>query len=262
LKKIAIVAVALLFLAGSSYLLLKRKPAEKAETPLPTAVVERGDIRLSVASSGRVVPNLEVEIKCKASGEIVKLPFDVSDAVRKGDLLLELDPADELRRVRQAKASLDSSKARVVIAKENLAMAEQDLVTERLRAETAVKSARARAEDVRQKADRVKELLAAHLSSKEEYETAETTAVQAASDLEMAKVAQEGLDAQERAIEQKRQQIVIAQSEAEADSLALDLAKQSLADTRVVSPMDGVVTKRSVQIGQIISSGISNEPQP
>ena len=38
----------------------------------------------------------------------------------------------------------------------------------------------------------------------------------------------------------------------------LDLARQRLTETRVVSPIDGVVTQRTVQIGQIISSGISN----
>ena len=40
--------------------------------------------------------------------------------------------------------------------------------------------------------------------------------------------------------------------------MSLDLARQRLTETRVVSPVDGVVTQRAVQIGQIISSGISN----
>jgi HlyD family secretion protein len=42
------------------------------------------------------------------------------------------------------------------------------------------------------------------------------------------------------------------------DLTALDLARERLNDTKVYSPIDGVVTARSVQIGQIISSGISN----
>ena len=61
-----------------------------------------------------MVPNLEVEIKCKASGEIVKLPFDVSAPVKKGDLLVQLDPVDEERSVRRAEVSLAVSKARLV----------------------------------------------------------------------------------------------------------------------------------------------------
>ncbi|GAG10747.1 unnamed protein product, partial [marine sediment metagenome] len=44
--------------------------------------VERGPITLAVATTGRVVANLDVEIKCKASGEVIALPRDVSDEVK------------------------------------------------------------------------------------------------------------------------------------------------------------------------------------
>ena len=70
-------------------------------------------MRQAVSSTGKVVSNLDVEIKCKASGEIVKLPFDISQAVKKGDLLLELDPRDEQQRVRQAEATVRASQARL-----------------------------------------------------------------------------------------------------------------------------------------------------
>ena len=50
----------------------------------------------------------------------------------------------------------------------------------------------------------------------------------------------------------------LAQSEVESDRVALSIAQQRLSDTKVVAPIDGVVTSRNVQIGQIISSGISN----
>ncbi|MBW2194576.1 MAG: biotin/lipoyl-binding protein, partial [Deltaproteobacteria bacterium] len=101
--------------------LLQKKANVTAETPQwSTAQVEKGPIRLSVSCTGRVVSNLDVEIKCKASGEVVKLPFDISDQVKKGDLLVELDPVDELRMVNQAKISLASSHARLTQSKVNL----------------------------------------------------------------------------------------------------------------------------------------------
>src|SRR5712671_526171 len=64
-----------------------------------TAKIERGSIFQAVASTGRVVSNLDVDIKCRASGQVVKLPFDVSQSVKKDDLLLQLDPADQTRSV-------------------------------------------------------------------------------------------------------------------------------------------------------------------
>jgi len=91
----------------------------KVDAPeLSTAQVESGPIELTVASTGRVVANLEVEIKCKASGEVVKLPFDVSQAVQKGKLLVELDPIDEERKVKQAEVTLAASQAKAKQAEE------------------------------------------------------------------------------------------------------------------------------------------------
>jgi len=49
-----------------------------ATTPTSTAIIERGLVRHAVTSTGKIVSNLDVEIKCKASGEVVKLPFGIS----------------------------------------------------------------------------------------------------------------------------------------------------------------------------------------
>ena len=215
-------------------------------------------MRQSVTSTGKIVSNLDVEIKCKASGEVVKLPFDISQAVKKGDLLLELDPRDEQQRVRQAEATVRASQARLINARESLALADENLKTDRQRADAALTAAQARAQDARAKADRTRELLGKKLASLEEAETAETAAAQAAAEAENAATGIEELKNQARTLEQARQQIRIAEAQVDNDQVSLDLARQRLTETRVVSPVDGVVTQRAVQIGQIISSGISN----
>ena len=235
-----------------------RAKSSAAVPPTPTAKIERGPVRQSVTSTGKIVSNLDVEIKCKASGEVVKLPFDISQAVKKGDLLLELDPRDEQQRVRQAEATVRASQARLINAKESLALAEEKLKTDRQRADAALTAAQARMQDARAKADRTRELLGKKLASLEEAETAETAAAQAAAEAENAATGIEELKNQARTLEQARQQIRIAEAQVDNDQVSLDLARQRLAETRVVSPVDGVVTQRAVQIGQIISSGISN----
>ncbi|KPJ72139.1 MAG: hypothetical protein AMS14_08415, partial [Planctomycetes bacterium DG_20] len=233
-------------------------PAEAAAPAVTTVKVASGPIRLTVASTGRVEANLDVEIKCKASGQIVKLPCEVGDPVGKGDLLVELDPTDEGRRVRQAAVALKASQARFAQAGLNLTIAEKNLATERLRAEAALRSAQAREKDARAKAERVRVLLEKKIANQEDYDTAETAAVQAAADLDNARAAIQELKTQEEALELKRQDVTLAQTAVELDEVALELANQSLADTKVVAPMDGVVTARNVQTGQIISSAISN----
>src|SRR5207253_380082 len=101
-----------------------------------------------------------VDIKCKASGQITKLPFDISDSVKKGQLLVELDPVDEQRGVDLAQVALASSTARLAVAKQNLKIAEQKLITNKMRADAGVKSAMAKAERARTRAARLKVALA------------------------------------------------------------------------------------------------------
>jgi HlyD family secretion protein len=232
--------------------------AAKRTREAPTAEVKRGPIRLTVSTNGRVVPNLEVDIKCKASGEVIKLPFDVSDPVKKGDLLVQLDPVDEERSVKRAEVSLAVSKARLAQAKVKLRTAEADLATERSRVTAALKYARARAKDAKAKRDRLEKLLAQKLTSREEFDTACTADAAAAADLATADARVKELATQELALETNRQDIKIAEAQVTADEISLSDAQQRLADTKVVAPMNGVVSVRDVQTGQIISSGISN----
>jgi len=259
MKKIWIVVIVVALIAGGGFWYWRsRAKSSTAATPTPTAKVERGPVRQAVTSTGKIVSNLDVEIKCKASGEVVKLPFDISQAVKKGDLLLELDPRDEQQRVRQAEATVRASQARLINARESLALADEKLRTDRQRADAALTAARARATDARAKADRTRELLGKKLASLEEAETSETSAAQAAAEAENAATGIEELKNQARTLEQARQQIRIAEAQVDNDMVSLDLARQRLSETRVVAPVDGVVTQRAVQIGQIISSGISN----
>jgi multidrug resistance efflux pump len=223
-----------------------------------SAVVERKSIKLQVESTGRIVSNLDVEIKCKASGEVITLPFDISDRVAKDDLVAELDPADEERNVQKANVTLSASVARLAKAKLNLEIAQDDLANAKARAEVDHDTAVTRSRDARAKTDRVQQLYDQKLASQEEYETAETAAQKAEADLTNASIRLEELKTDEAALELKRQDLRLAESDVESARINLSTIEQRLTDTKVYAPIDGIVTGREVQIGQIISSGISN----
>jgi len=261
MKKPAIAIVLVLAASLAAWFFWRRRGGgeeDKKRAATTTAQAERGPIRLTVATSGRVVPNLEVEIKCKASGEVIKLPFDVSDPVRKGDLLVQLDPVDEERSLKRAEVAMAVSRARLAQARVNLQTAERDLATERSRAGAALKSAEARAKDAKAKCERVRQLLDKKMASREEYDTACASDAQAGADLTAARARVQELKTRELALETRRQDIKIAEAQMAADEISLSDAKQRLADTKVVAPISGVVASSDVQIGQIISSGISN----
>src|SRR3978361_1843905 len=70
------------------------------------AKVERIDLVRSVVATGKIQPVTQVEIKSKASGIIQKLPVNVGDFVRKGQVICELDQNDLLPQLRQQQAAL------------------------------------------------------------------------------------------------------------------------------------------------------------
>jgi HlyD family secretion protein len=223
-----------------------------------TATVARGLIKKTVQCTGTAVSNLDVEIKCKVSGLVTKMPFDISDHAKKDDLLLEIDPVDQLRAVQQAEATLAASKAQVAQAEDNLAVSESNLVSERKRTEAVKKSAVVKLKDSEAKAKREKELLARKQSTVEEAETAQTTADQAVQDVQTADAQVDATRTIEHEVTMRKHAIDLAKAQMQNDDIALSLAKQHLGETKVYAPIDGVVSARTVQEGQIIASGINN----
>lgn len=82
----------------------------RAATSLRVAAVTIRDIVVSASAAGVIEPVTTVEVKSKASGEIVEVLVDEGDQVRPGQLLVRVDPRIPLNAVVQAEA--DSSVAR------------------------------------------------------------------------------------------------------------------------------------------------------
>jgi HlyD family secretion protein len=226
-----------------------------------TAAVTRGPIVQSVQSTGTVASNLDVQIKCRASGEVTQLGpkdrtkmFDVSDSVRKGDLLMEIDPTDELRAQELAAAQVSISEAKLEEAKQNLVVAQQQLDQARETANANLDSAKAQLADAQAKAQRRKELLEQKLGTQEDYDTAADTAAQMQANLDNSKVAIEQLKTQEYQLQIRQQDVNLAAAQLQADTVALDEAKQQLSYCTVNAPIDGVITTLSITKGTIISS--------
>lgn len=233
--------------------------AEKKKDEAPqTAVVKKGDLKVIVQASSRVVPNREVEIKCKASGEVIQLTADVSDTVKKDQLLVQLDPVYEDRTVKQATVKLTVSQAKLEQSRLQLQIAERDLKTEEIRADAALKSAQARIDETNRKLERDKSMLESGAASQEDYEKALSSQIQAGAAFDLARARYEELKTQEVALLDRKQAIAIAEQQVESDKIALADAQQRLKDTTVMSPIDAIVADRKVQEGQIIASGINN----
>jgi HlyD family secretion protein len=86
-----------------------------------TTEAVRGDLRITAEATGTVEPIRRVEVKSKASGEILRLHVDIGDEVEPGTLLAEIDPRDVRNRHDQAAADLEVARARSAISTQQLA---------------------------------------------------------------------------------------------------------------------------------------------
>jgi HlyD family secretion protein len=254
-----IIVIIIVIIAGSFWLVgYRKKKAAGQEVVYREVSPTRGPIAQTVAASGSVTSNLDVEIKCKASGTIITLPYDVSDNVSAGALLLELDPRDEKRNVDLAGVNLNESQARLSRANENLGISQQELATSLERARVELEVAQAQAEDTKAKAARTQELFDQGYISQQDYDQAMTDVVSAEANVDSANIKFEELKTQEAGLALLRHDVAVASGDVQSSQINLEIANQRFDDTKVYSPMDGIVTQRLVQAGQIISSGISS----
>jgi HlyD family secretion protein len=86
---------------------------EAAPIPYQAVPVERRDIVVSAQASGAVQPDTTVEVKSKASGEILQLHAETGQIVKRGAPLVRIDPRNARNAMAQAQANLDVAKAKL-----------------------------------------------------------------------------------------------------------------------------------------------------
>ena len=87
-----------------------------APLPVPVATVGRQDVSVTVEATGTVEPINLVEVKSKASGQILRLLVDVGSQVKVGDLLAQIDPVDVKNQYTQALATLRAAQVKLDIS--------------------------------------------------------------------------------------------------------------------------------------------------
>jgi len=87
----------------------------------------RGDITAMVTATGRVQPEVEVVISSEVPGEIIELPLRDGDPVRRGDLLVRVNPDTLEAQVKQQEAGLSSTRASAAQRRAEMLQAELDL---------------------------------------------------------------------------------------------------------------------------------------
>lgn len=102
-----------------------------AAPPPSTVAVTRADIESSVTALGTLQPRRYVDVGAQASGQIHTLHVEVGDTVRKGQLLVEIDPSTQQARLDAGRYSIDNLKAQLAEQRAQFQLARQQLKRQR-----------------------------------------------------------------------------------------------------------------------------------
>ena len=186
----------------------------------------------TVVVSGTLAAEEQVVLGAKVAGRLAELAVDLGSRVRKGQVLARIDRGAYQLRVDQAVAALQQARARLGLPPEGT----DDRVDPEKTA--VVRQARAVLDEAKLTRERSDRLWEQQLIARSQVDAA-VAALQVA----------EGR--YQDAIEEVRnRQAVLAQRRSE-----LELARQQLADTALVSPIDGAVGQRQASVGEYLGSG-------
>lgn len=209
------------------------KRTERVEEPVTVRirkplVVERAAV---VRVSGSVEARESAEVAFQVAGRVARVLVEEGQFVRKGQLLAELDAADYLNAERIAAG--DAAAARAQLAKAEAGARRQEL-----------EQARAAFEQADDEYRRMKLLADRKSLAPNDFKKIETAW----------RVARQRLDEAEEGARAEDKDAARAQlAKAEAN---LELSRKRVADTRLASPLDGVVARRLIDPGEMAGAGI------
>jgi multidrug efflux system membrane fusion protein len=202
----------------------QKAPPPPAAVPVMVAEVVQRTVPLQVTAVGNVQASTTVSVKSQVAGQIEQVHFTEGREVKRGDLLVTIDPRPFEATLRQAEAALGQRQAEIAQARANLArdVAQQEWAQIQER--------------------RYRELLAKDLIAREQYEQIRTNA--------------SAMDATVRANRAAEENARAATAAAQA---AVDNARLQLAYTKIHAPVDGRTGNLLVQRGNVVKA---NEDSP
>lgn len=186
----------------------------------------------------------------RVGGYVRDIRFRDNQFVKAGDTLVILDDRDYRIRLQQAEAALSSTQQTVDVSQYQVSEARSNIAT----AQANVDAAKVRVGKANEDFTRYENLYNDHAITKAQYDDAkaEKDAAEAA-----LKVAQTQVPVQNTRVSTNQRQVGAAASNLASRQADIDFARLQLSYTVIVAPATGIVSKRSIQLGQLVQAGQS-----
>jgi HlyD family secretion protein len=181
------------------------------------------DLEAIVSASGKIRPQQSVNISAETQGKVVGLAVNEGDIVTKGQFLLQIDPRNLQTQVNSREASLAAARSQLIETR------------------ASIDNARTNLRQAQDNLARQQELFKAGLTPRETLDRAENDVKLRASD-----------------VAQREQSLKTQETRIKQDEAALENAEYDLNKVRLVSPINGIVTRRNIEEGETVVVGTMN----
>jgi RND family efflux transporter MFP subunit len=192
-----------------------------------TAPIHRISIQRSVELSGTLVSPDQARVSSEVAGVVRDVLVEIGQEVQVGQELVRLDTTELNLALQRAESALRQTEAQLGIA-EGITLPQDDQIS-------AVRTAAANRDDARSQLSRAQELFNKGLSSKADFDTAQTR-----------------VKVTEAAYQSAVENVQSLKASLQDRRAAYDLAKKKLSDAIIRAPIAGAIAERSAQRGEYI----------
>ena len=185
--------------------------------------IKKHDLESIVSASGKIQARTTVNISAQSMGRVTRLAVEEGDRVKEGQFLLEIDPRQLRTQVERGEAGLSAQRTAVSQA--------------RVQLESAKSSLKLAQDTYKRQQDLWKE----QLTTKQDLDRAEN-------DVKL----------RERDVEAREASITMEATRVRQTTADLDNARYNLGQVSIDSPIDGIVTRRNIELGENVMIGTMN----
>ena len=174
------------------------------------------------------------EVSPHIGGTVLKVLVEQNSAVKKDQVLFELDPRDSEAKVKQSQAQLDQAVAFIDLAKAEIADSQ-----------AKIDQSQAQYTKAKLDFDRELELVRTKVASKQEFDSSKAATDSASASLVSSKASLQAMNSG----------LLVAQTQRQNAQTSLDNAKLQLSYNTIFAPASGRTSKRNVEVGAYVQPG-------
>jgi HlyD family secretion protein len=244
-RRFILVGIAIVVLLGIVALAYRMLASGTPEVEVARATAEGSDVAGStvLSASGYIVAHHKISVNSKVTGRVAWIGVEKGDKVKEGQVLVRLEDQEFRAQYEQARGAVDSAKARLL---ENEHGSRPEEIQQ---ADHNLSEARATAKNDKVNLDRMRELFAQGVMSKQNLDDA--TAKYDASQQRMNSVEQSSKMMQ---IGPRSEEILRARGDLLQAEGQMAYAKSQLDATVIRAPVSGTILERTAEKGELVTA--------